>query len=117
MNENKNKVKDDNVYRFDPIKHGFEPITYYPELGFKFPINENHFVKVVCYDNYGGLVYWYKVICTRPFNFFPDDRIEITRGIYDFRRPSEYGKQSKPRKEYLGLITNDEYAESLLYKL
>jgi hypothetical protein len=116
MNENNNK-DNKNVYSFDPLKHGFEPITYYPELGFNFSLNDKYFVKVVCYDYYDELVYWYKVICTSPFSLFSDDRIEIRSGSYNFRRPFGYWKQSNPRKEYLGLITSDEYAESLLKHL
>ncbi len=104
------------TYCFDPLKYGFEPITKFPELGFNFPMIEGYYVKVVCYSNYGDLVYWYKVISTLV-GLKPDDRIEIMCGSYDFRKPCEYGKQNTPRTEYLGLISNDEFAESLLKHL
>lgn len=104
------------AYVFDPLKHGFEPITYYPELGFNYPMIDGYFVKVVCYADYGGLVYWYKVISTL-IGLKPDDRIEIKSGSYDFRKPSEYGKQNNPSTEYLGLISNNEFAENLLKHL
>lgn len=61
-------------YCFDPIKHGFEPIVNYAELGFNYPMIEGYFVKVVCYDNFGDLIYWYKVISTL-IGFDDDDRI------------------------------------------
>lgn len=104
------------AYAFDPLKHGFEPITNYPELGFNYPMIDGYFVKVVCYADYGGLVYWYKVISTL-IGLKPDDRIEIKSGSYDFRKPSEYGKQNNPSTEYLGLISNDKFAENLLKHL
>lgn len=104
-----------NVYTFDPLKHGFEPITKFPELGFNFPLIDGYFVKVVCYSNYGDLVYWYKVISTH-IGLKPDDRIAIIHCSYDFRIPYEY-KQNTPRTEYLGLISNDKFAESLLKHL
>lgn len=107
---------DDNSYVFDPLEHGFEPITKYPELEFNYPMIDGYFVKIVSYSNYGDLVYWYKVISTLT-GCKPDDRIEIKSGSYDFRKPSEYGKQSNPRTEYLGLISNDSFAESLLKHL
>ena len=111
MTTHKNKS-----YVFNPLKHGFEPITNYPELGFNYPMIDGYFVKVVCYENYGGLVYWYKVISTR-IGIKSDDRIRIQSGVYDFRKPSEYGKQSNPTTEYFGLVSNDEFAESLLKHL
>lgn len=104
------------AYKFDPLKHGFEAITNYPELSFNYPMIEGYFVKVVCYDNFGDLVYWYKVVST-VIGFDDDHRIEIKSGVYDFRKPSEYGKQSNPTTEYLGLVSNDEFAENLLKHL
>ena len=104
------------AYVFDPLKHGFEPISNYPELGFNYPMIDGYFVKVVCYDNFGDLVYWYKIIYTL-IGFDGDDRISISSGDYDFRKPNEYGKQSNPSIEYLGLISNDAFAENLLKHL
>lgn len=104
------------AYTFDPLKHGFEPITNYPELGFNYPMIDGYYVKVVCYSDYGDLVYWYKVLSTL-IGLKPDDRIEIKSGVYDFRKPSEYGKQDNPRTEYLGLVSNDEFAKNLLKHL
>lgn len=105
----------DEIYCFDPLKHGFEPIQNYPELEFAYPIIDGYFVKIVCYDNYGGLVYWYKVISTLV-GLKPDDRVEITYGVYDFRK-SKYERQSNPKVEYLGLISSDQFAENLLKHL
>lgn len=102
----------DEIYCFDPLKHGFEPIQNYPELEFAYPIIDGYFVKIVCYDNYGGLVYWYKVISTLV-GLKPDDRVEITYGVYDFRK-SKYERQSNPKVEYLGLISSDQFAEFLM---
>jgi len=103
-------------YVFDPLKHGFEPISNYPELGFNYPMIDGYFVKVVCYDNFGDLLYWYKVISTL-IGFDSDDRVSVSSGVYDFRKPNEYGKQGNPTIEYLGLISNDEFAETLLKHL
>lgn len=111
-----NTIVSGSAYAFDPLKHGFEPITKYPELGFNVPMIDGYFVKVVCYANYGGLVYWYKLLSTL-IGFKPDDRIQIWGGSYDFRKPSEYGKQGNPTTEYLGLVGNDEFAENLLKHL
>lgn len=99
-------------YSFNPLKHGFEPITNYPELGFNFPMIEGYYVKIVCYSNYGDLVYWYKTI-SEHVGLKPDDRIVIKYGIYDFRIET----QTTPHTEYLGLVSNDEFAESLLKHL
>jgi len=104
------------AYAFNPIKHGFKPIINFPELGFNFPMIDGYYIKVVAYDNFGDLVYWYKVISTL-IGFGNDDRIKISSGVYDFRKPSEYGKQDNPTTEYLGLISNDEFAENLLKHL
>ena len=67
---------------FDPLKHGFEPITRFPELEFNFPMIDGYYVKIVCYLNLGDLVYWYKVISTL-IGLKTDDRIEIMHGSYD----------------------------------
>lgn len=103
-------------YVFDPLKHGFEPITKYPELAFNYALIEGYYVKIVCYDNFGDLVYWYKTISTL-IGFDGDDRIKISSGVYDFRKPSKFGEQSNPTTEYLGLISNDEFAQNLLKHL
>lgn len=107
------------TYIFDPLKHGFEPITNYPELGYNFPMIDGYYVKIVCYTkpdeiNWGGLVYWYKII-SNHVGLKPDDRVQILNGVYDFRRSNE--NQNKPSTEYLGLISNDIFAESLLKHL
>lgn len=103
-------------YVFDPLKHGFEPITKFPELAFNYPMIDGYYVKIVAYSNYGDLVYWYKVLSTHV-GLDSDDRLEIRYGVYDFRKPSEYDKQDKPRTQYLGLISNDEFGENLLKHL
>jgi len=104
------------VYSLNPLNHGFEPIVNYPELSFNFPLIDGYYIKVVCFSNHGGLVYWYKILSTL-IGFEGDDRVEIKSGLYDFRKPSEYGKQSTPKTEYLGLISSDEFAEQLLKHL
>lgn len=108
--------KETSKYVFSPLKHGFEPITNYPELGFCYPMIDGYYIKIVCYSDYGGLVYWYNVLSTL-IGLKPDDRIEIKSGVYDFRKPSEYGMQANPRTTYLGLVSNDEFAENLLKHL
>lgn len=107
-------------YVFDPLKHGFEPMHNYPELSFNFTKPDGYFVKVVCYHyskkHLSDLIYWYKVVSTHV-GLKPDDRIEIFGGAYSFLKPSVYGVQSTPTREYMGLITNDEFAESLIKHL
>jgi len=104
------------TYCFDPLKHGFEPITKYPELSFNFPMIEGYYVKIVCYSYCGNLIYWYKIISTRV-GLLSDDRVEILSGSYNFGSPCEYEKQTTPRTVYLGLISNDKFAETLLKHL
>lgn len=106
-----------NKYSFNPEKFGFEPITNFPELSFNYPMIDGYFVKIIEYDNFGDLVYWYKVISTLVGFGDNDDRIKITSSSYDFRKPSEFDKQSTPKTEFIGLISNDEFAESLLKHL
>lgn len=115
-NDNDNYMNTENDFIFNPLKHGFEPITNYPELGFNYPMIDGYYVKVVAYSNYGDLVYWYIIISTH-IGLKPDDRILIKNGVYDFRNPSEYGKQDNPTTVYLGLVSNDEFAENLLKHL
>ena len=107
----------DSRYCFDPLKHGFEPITNYPELGFNYPMVSGYFVKVICYGNHGDLVYWYLVLSILNPYLHDDYRVEIRSGSYDFRKPSEYGKQDNPTIAYIGLISNDDFAENLLKHL
>lgn len=115
--ESKQIAVSDNSYKFNPLSHGFESIKNYPELGFNWcNTSESLFVKIVCYDDFGDLVYWYKIVRT-DIGLPSDERIEISCGSYDFRKPCEYGKQSNAKIEYLGLISNDEFAESLLKHL
>ena len=109
-------MKNKDIYKFDPLKHGFEPITNYPELGFNYPMIDKYFVKIICYSEHEILSYWYLVL-TNGIGLFPDDRIEIKKGVYTFRNPSEYGKQNNPSTVYSGLISNDKFAENLLKHL
>lgn len=95
-------------YKFNPLEHGFESISNYPELLKYF--NADNFVKVVAYGDYGGLVYWY-MVCN-PFTH--DDRIEFLGGAYDTR---EKASNSSGKREYCGLISNDEFARQLLMHL
>lgn len=108
-------VASDN-YVFEPTKHGFEPIQNFPELSFNYPMIKGYYIKIVAYSDYGDLVYWYKAISTL-IGLKPDDRIQIYSGSHDFRKPSEYGKQNNSSVIYTGLISNDEFAESLLKHL
>ncbi len=107
-------MKTKKAYIFDPLKHGFEPLSKFPELGFYFPNISSGvwFIKITTYANYGDLVYWYSALSIAKRNI-GDDRIEIISGSLDFRKPLDYDKQNKSRVEYLGLITSDEYAKLL----
>lgn len=100
-------------YKFDPTKHGYEPITKFPELEYAFPIIEGYYVKVVTYSYYSGLVYWYSIISSH-IGRQPDDRFKIFEGTHDFRKPNTYEKQGSSPTVYVGLISNDEFAESLI---
>ena len=99
-------------YKFNPIEHGYEPISNFPELEYMFPLlDDKYFIKVVAYSDYSDLVYWYSVINLLGH----DDRIEITSLSYDWRNSNDYENQKQNSiKNYLGMITSDEYAKELL---
>lgn len=101
-------------YKFNPLKHGYEPITNYPELEYMFPMMVGvWFIKIIVYSDMGGLVYWYSAL-SLSVGLSPDDRILILSGSHDTRRPAEYEKQGKTHTEYRGLISSDKYAKTLL---
>jgi hypothetical protein len=104
-------------YKFNPLKHGYEPITNYPELEYAFPMmGDIWFIKIIAYSDMSGLVYWYSAL-SLSVGISPDDRILILSGSHDTRRPAEYGKQNKSHTVYTGLISSDEYVKSLLTHL
>lgn len=102
----------------DPTKHGFEPISNYPELNYAFHINENTFIKIICYANYGGIVYWYLAL-SRNTGLGGDDRVSIVCNTHDFRKPSTYEAQCRNglRNIYHGLISSDKFAKELFTHL
>lgn len=106
-------------YKFNPLDHGYEPISKFPELAYRFPMKDDiWFVKVVCYGNYDGIVYWYSAI-SLSVGLSQDDRIKILASVHDFRRDATYNAQGRMRDNvvYCGLITSDEYARQLLVHL
>lgn len=105
------------MYKFDPTKHGFEPISNFPELQYRFPLNNDvWFIKVVAYVKLLEPVYWYHAI-SLSMALHGDDRIKIVSGAHDFRRPNEYEQQGTLHTNYMGLITSDEFAKELLTHL
>ena len=98
------------AYKFDPTKHGFEPFEKFPELESVIPQRKGkYFVKIISYDNYGGLVYVYNIA-----NLFErDDRVQIVSGTFDTR----YETHKALRSNYCGLITSDKFAKELLENL
>jgi hypothetical protein len=101
-------------YKFDPLKHGFEPITNYPELEYMFPMRGDiWFIKIIVYSDMGGLVYWYSAL-SLSVGLDSDDRVEIVSGVHDFRYPAKYEKQNRTHTVYTGLISSDEFAKELL---
>lgn len=107
-----------NTFKLDLLKHDFEPITNYPELEFNFPMIEGWYIKVVVYSasDSGELTYWYKALSTHV-GLDGDDRIKIISGSLDFRNPLTYDAQSKYRTEYMGLVSSNEFFESLMKHL
>ncbi len=104
-------------YKFDPLKHGYEPISKYPELSYHFPIIDDiWFIKPICYGNYGGLVYWYSAI-TLSVGPAGDDRVKILSGSHDTRRSAISEIQGKTSIDFCGLISSDEFAKELLLHL
>ena len=100
-------------YKFNPLDHGYEPISNYPELSFNYPIINNWFIKIIVYDNLGGLVYWYSALSISDI----DDRIKIYLGSYNTNKPATHDNQNKDHLVYFGLISSDEYAKQLLTHL
>ena len=108
-----------NEYKFDPLKHNYEPISKFPELSYIVPlIDDRYFVKILEYADYGGLVYWYSFI-NLGIGLEPDDRIEIKAGVHDTRIEYNYDKQARYtfKTKFLGLITSDNFAKELLLHL
>jgi hypothetical protein len=104
-------------YKFNPLKHGYEPISTHPELSYRFPLMDDvWFIKIIAYDDLSGLVYWYSALSV-SVGLPPDDRVHIVSGTHDFRRPAKYEKQSKIHTNYTGLISSDEFAKELLKHL
>lgn len=104
------------VYKLDPLKHGFEPISKYPELEHIFGSDDSNYVKIICYSDINNLVYWYTVI-TNGVGFRGDDRIKIYNSTYNFGNSPDAIAQSTPSVVYMGLVSNDEFAETLLKHL
>jgi hypothetical protein len=101
-------------YKFNPLKHGYDSITNYPELEYMFPMTAGvWFIKIIAYDDWDGLVYWYSAL-SLSVGLAPDDRITILSSSHDTRKPAEYEKQNKTHTDYTGLISSDEFAKSLL---
>lgn len=104
-------------YKFNPLNHGYEPISLYPELSYNFPmLDDIYFIKIITYADYGGLVYWFSVISLH-MSSLGDDRIKIYSGCFDSRRPAIYEKQNHNREVYCGLISNDKFAKELLFHI
>jgi len=107
-----------NNYKFDPLKHGFEPVSKFPELSYRFPMRDDvWFIKVITYSTYDGkLVYWY-VALSLSVGLHPDDRVKITIHTHDNRKPNDHEKQGVSHTVYTGLISSDEFAKELLTHL
>lgn len=101
------------IYKFNPLDHGYESATKFPELEYQFPILDNWFIKVVCYANHQGLVYWYSAI-SLSVGMAGDDRVKIISGSYDTRKPNLYEVQGRTTVSYCGLISSDKFAKELL---
>ncbi len=107
-------------YKFDPLKHGYEPISKFPELGFMYPmLDDKYFIKIEAYSDMGGLVYWYSCIELLHSNNFIDDRVKIQSDSYDTRRECTYEAQNNHGRQtnYFGLIPSDKFANELLKHL
>jgi hypothetical protein len=104
-------------YKFNPLNHGFESLSNFPELCSYFPIMYNNwFIKIIDYveDCNNDLTYWYVAI-SLPIGFDGDDRVKILSNIFVFNHDDKH--QNKADIGYYGLISSDEYAKQLLIHL
>ena len=71
-----------NNYKFNPLEHGYEPITNFPELEYEYPMSDGWFIKVTAIyeDKIKGFAYWYSVISTH-LGLHGDDRIKIISSL------------------------------------
>jgi len=101
-------------YKFNPLNYGYEKANNFPELSYTIPVeHEDWYVKIIVYDEYGDLVYWYSAIQLN-FGLGSDDRVRIFSGSHDFRKPNDYEKQNKLHNNYSGLISSNKFAKDLL---
>lgn len=101
-------------YKFNPLNYGYEKASKFPELSYSIPVeNEDWYIKIIAYGNYGGLVYWYSAIHLN-FGLGSDDRVRIYSNAHDFRKQKEYENQNKSHEVYSSLISTNKFAKDLL---
>ena len=98
------------TYRFNPENYGFVHVSKVKELDGI--LGSTTYVKYIAGER--NNVMWY--IAIRPMAMRGDDRYEIYSGAFDFRRPED-GDNIRVRTVYLGLISNEAFAEDLLRHL
>ncbi len=92
-------------YVFNPLDFGFEPLSAFPELD-EF-LSRNAYVKVT---EIGKGCYWY-ISCSQKI-MRGDDRWLFTSNAFSQDMNYEF-----PHQIYLGTISNEKYAETLLCHL
>jgi hypothetical protein len=100
-------------YKFNPEDFGFEHVSNFPELGDWF--GNTTFIKVIAIGSkdMGRAVYWYKY-CLGSVGMHDDERWKIGSHSFDENKPKDYQGM---RDVYCGLISTEEFANSLLCHL
>ena len=100
-------------YQFNPEDFGFEHISNFPELGHLF--GNTTFIKVIAIGSkdMGRAVYWYKY-CSSSVGMHDDEKWKIGSAYFDEKERDNYRRL---KDIYLGLISTEEFAKSLLCHL
>ena len=94
-------------YRFNPLDHGYEPLSQFPELENLY--GKSTFIKVIAIGGreFDKPTYWYSAC--RPTGMKGDDRWTITSSSYQ-----EGSQNDCIHTDYMGLISTKNLAYTLL---
>tara|TARA_B100000749_G_C18431332_1_gene468086 strand:+ start:501 stop:908 length:408 start_codon:yes stop_codon:yes gene_type:complete len=94
-------------YHFNPLNHGYEPISEFPEL--KGLYGKTTFIKVIAIagKECNKPTYWYSAC--RPMGMTGDERWEIRSSAYQEGSSNDCG-----HTDYMGLISTENFAYMLL---
>lgn len=92
------------MFKFNPLDYGFQKMVK-PLIDYWGP---KSYVKIT---NRNGKAFWYTCCFKVVKSDDSDERWEIHHGLYDPSRSDSFGS---PSRIYMGCITSDEFAKSLL---